>query len=58
MPYYLCDDGSIVTDGIEIIDIRGGYDDTVQDEAGKCKDYIDVCCETTEIMKERSKAQQ
>ena len=53
MPYYLCLEGSIVTDGKEVVDKRGD-EDTVQ----QCKSYLDVCCKTTAIIKKRSKAKQ
>lgn len=36
VPYYLCQNDSIITDGVGLIDIR------IQD--GPCENYLDVCC--------------
>jgi len=36
VPYYLCQNNSIITDGVGLIDIR------VKD--GPCENYLDVCC--------------
>lgn len=36
----------MVDDGSNIIDIRG----TFEDEAPKCDDYIEVCCETGDVV--------
>lgn len=37
VPYYLCENGTIITDGTGIIDIR------IKEEG--CEGYLDVCCE-------------
>lgn len=42
VPYYLCSDNSIITDGAGIIDIRVGEDTTQENE---CPNYLDTCCE-------------
>lgn len=42
VPYYLCVDNQIVTDGTGIIDIRHGEDNTQENE---CPSYMDTCCE-------------
>lgn len=55
MAYYLCAEGSLITDGTNIIDIRGGFEDTVQGEAQSCSSYIDVCCETGDVLEKMVK---
>ncbi|XP_047119356.1 phenoloxidase-activating factor 2 [Schistocerca piceifrons] len=54
VPYYLCQNDSIITDGVGLIDIRSGLDSLsirlsrsaehpgIQD--GPCENYLDVCC--------------
>lgn len=48
VPYYLCREDSIVTDGAGLIDIRfGSHKDQPSDEPlthSECPNYIDVCC--------------
>ncbi|CAO1431664.1 unnamed protein product [Diamesa hyperborea] len=46
VPYYLCSNGNVVDDGSNIIDIRG----TFEEEQAKCEDYIEVCCETGDVV--------
>lgn len=36
VPYYLCQNNSIITDGVGLIDIRV--------KEGPCENYLDVCC--------------
>ncbi|KAL6262591.1 hypothetical protein P5V15_005385 [Pogonomyrmex californicus] len=40
VPYYQCKDGTIVKDGVGIIDIRG---------LGPCENYLDVCCKPPDL---------
>nr|XP_029712807.1 phenoloxidase-activating factor 2-like isoform X1 [Aedes albopictus]XP_029712808.1 phenoloxidase-activating factor 2-like isoform X1 [Aedes albopictus] len=49
VPYYLCNDNQIITDGTGIIDIRVGDDATVESE---CANYLDTCCEKTQVLVE------
>ncbi|XP_063841593.1 phenoloxidase-activating factor 2-like isoform X2 [Scylla paramamosain] len=45
VPYYLCRDNNIVTDGAGIIDIRiGGQKDNVTRSTSECPSFLDVCC--------------
>lgn len=44
MPYYLCANGSIITSGEGILDVRIGADDDPQPEKHPCKDFFDTCC--------------
>lgn len=43
MPYYLCKDGKINTDGSDLLDIRFN-------EEAPCVDYFEQCCETGEVL--------
>ncbi|XP_071543204.1 LOW QUALITY PROTEIN: phenoloxidase-activating factor 2-like [Panulirus ornatus] len=43
VPYYLCKDGNIITDGAGLIDIRFGNADSKQSNS-ECPQYLDVCC--------------
>ncbi|XP_058836998.1 phenoloxidase-activating factor 2-like [Topomyia yanbarensis] len=47
VPYYLCNDNEIITDGTGIIDIRVGEDTTVENE---CPNYLDTCCDKKEVL--------
>ncbi|XP_055528983.1 phenoloxidase-activating factor 2-like [Wyeomyia smithii] len=47
VPYYLCQDNQIITDGTGIIDIRVGEDTTVENE---CPNYLDTCCEKNGVL--------
>lgn len=49
VPYYLCTDNQIITDGAGIIDIRVGEDTSVDNE---CPNYLDTCCEKTSVVVE------
>lgn len=46
VPYYLCSDGKINTDGSDLLDIRGGFEDEMQHA---CVDYFEQCCDTGEV---------
>lgn len=43
MPYYLCKDGKINTDGSDLLDIRFN-------EENPCVDYFEQCCETDDVL--------
>merc|ERR1712126_263449 len=43
VPYYQCANGSIITDGAGIIDIRNGFA-ALNPEESKCPGFLDVCC--------------
>lgn len=47
VPYYLCNENQIITDGTGIIDIRVGEDTTVENE---CPNYLDTCCEKKDVL--------
>ncbi|XP_062555591.1 phenoloxidase-activating factor 2-like [Armigeres subalbatus] len=49
VPYYLCNDNQIITDGTGIIDIRVGEDTNVENE---CANYLDTCCEKEQVLVE------
>lgn len=49
VPYYLCNENEIITDGSGIIDIRVGEDTTVENE---CPNYLDTCCEKQDVIDE------
>nr|ACB41380.1 serine proteinase-like 2b [Pacifastacus leniusculus] len=44
VPYYLCREGDIVTDGAGLIDIRFGGNTTVTRSSSECPQFLDVCC--------------
>lgn len=46
VPYYLCSNGSIITDGQNILDIRGAF----KTEQVKCVDYFEQCCDIEDIV--------
>lgn len=50
VPYYLCSDNSIITDGTGIIDIRVG--DTDGEVESECPNYLDTCCEKGSVVVE------
>ncbi|XP_014488938.1 PREDICTED: serine protease 42-like isoform X3 [Dinoponera quadriceps] len=53
VPYYQCQDGTIVTSGQNIIDIRsgfGGNDERSQGALGPCENYLDVCCKPPDMV--------
>jgi len=43
VPYYQCSNGSIITDGQGLIDIRNGFA-ALNPEESKCPGFLDVCC--------------
>merc|ERR1711936_858608 len=43
VPYYQCHNGSIITDGGGLIDIRNGFG-ILSPEESKCPGFLDVCC--------------
>lgn len=47
VPYYLCHENQIITDGTGIIDIRVGEDATAENE---CPNYLDTCCEKEDVL--------
>lgn len=47
VPYYLCNENQIITDGTGIIDIRVGEDTNVENE---CPNYLDTCCEKDDVL--------
>lgn len=47
VPYYLCVNNSIITDGVGLIDIRV--------KEGPCENYIDVCCQEHEQLKDEER---
>ncbi|RLU22623.1 hypothetical protein DMN91_004901 [Ooceraea biroi] len=47
VPYYQCKDGTILDNGVGIIDIRSGFGDKDGEPKGglgPCENYLDVCC--------------
>ncbi|KAK8388015.1 hypothetical protein O3P69_020119 [Scylla paramamosain] len=44
VPYYLCQDGVIITDGRNVIDIRTSRQRTPVTNVKACPSVIDVCC--------------
>merc|ERR1711962_326247 len=42
-PYYQCNNGTIITDGEGLIDIRNGFG-ILSPEDSKCPGFLDVCC--------------
>merc|ERR1712211_23345 len=43
VPYYQCSNGTIITDGACLIDIRNGFG-ALTPEDSKCPGFLDVCC--------------
>ena len=43
VPYYQCSNGSIITDGEGLIDVRGGFGNLNPTDS-KCPGFLDVCC--------------
>merc|ERR1719495_2173359 len=59
VPYYQCDDGTIITDGFGLIDIRFGGTDTSEPELAvldstdlMCPGSLDVCCKDPDFKKQ------
>jgi len=50
VPYYQCNNGSIITDGEGLIDIRNGFG-TLSPEGSKCPGLLDVCCKDPQFVK-------
>lgn len=54
VPYYQCRDGTILDNGVGLIDIRSGFtenDKQVQEALGPCENYLDVCCKPPDRVK-------
>jgi len=49
VPYYQCSNGSIITDGAGLIDIRNGFG-ALNAEDGKCPGFLDVCCKDPDFV--------
>ena len=43
VPYYQCSNGTIITDGGGLIDIRNGFA-ALNPEESKCPGFLEVCC--------------
>merc|ERR1719209_2199482 len=61
VPYYQCDDGTIITDGFGLIDIRFGGADAAEPELAvldstdlMCPGSLDVCCKDPDFVKATS----
>merc|ERR1719228_3179629 len=57
VPYYQCDDGTIITDGFGLIDIRFGGTDAAEPELAvldstdlMCPGSLDVCCKDPDFV--------
>ena len=49
VPYYQCSNGSIITDGTGLIDIRNGFG-ALNPEDSKCPGFLDVCCKDPDFV--------
>jgi len=49
VPYYQCHNGTIITDGAGLIDIRGGFG-SLAPEDSKCPGFLDVCCKDPDFI--------
>jgi len=49
VPYYQCHNGSIITDGAGLIDIRNGFG-VLAPEDSKCPGFLDVCCKDPDFI--------
>merc|ERR1712137_571283 len=49
VPYYQCSNGSIITDGAGLIDIRNGFG-ALNPEESKCRGFLDVCCKDPDFV--------
>merc|ERR1712102_39692 len=49
VPYYQCSNGSIITDGAGLIDIRNGFG-ALTPEDSKCPGFLDVCCKDPDFI--------
>jgi len=48
VPYYQCHNGTIITDGTGLIDIRNGFG-TLDAENSGCPGFLDVCCRDPDV---------
>lgn len=44
VPYYQCANGSIITDGEGLLDIRLGQEDNTNNEKHPCQGLFETCC--------------
>merc|ERR1719507_2469307 len=49
VPYYQCSNGTIITDGAGLIDIRNGFA-ALNPEESKCPGFLDVCCKDPDFV--------
>merc|ERR1711997_149085 len=49
VPYYQCSNGTIITDGGGLIDIRTGFG-ILSPEDSKCPGFLDVCCKDPDFV--------
>jgi len=49
VPYYQCNNGTIITDGGGLIDIRNGFG-ILSPEDSKCPGFLDVCCKDPDFV--------
>ena len=49
VPYYQCHNGTIITDGGGLIDIRNGFG-ILSPEDSKCPGFLDVCCQDADFV--------
>merc|ERR1712061_442622 len=49
VPYYQCSNGTIITDGAGLIDIRNGFG-ALDAQDGKCPGFLDVCCKDPDFV--------
>jgi hypothetical protein len=49
VPYYQCTNGSIITDGTGLIDVRNGFA-ALDVETSKCPGFLDVCCKDPDFV--------
>jgi len=49
VPYYQCHNGTIITDGGGLIDIRGGFA-SLSPADSKCEGFLDVCCKDPDFV--------
>jgi len=49
VPYYQCSNGTIITDGAGLIDVRNGFG-ALDAQDGKCPGFLDVCCKDPDFI--------
>jgi len=49
VPYYQCHNGTIITDGAGLIDVRNGFG-ALNVEESKCPGFLDVCCKDPDFI--------